>query len=73
MYFENSIVWASRSTTQRSAAAARSALARAVLAAFATDDLREELERRERAENEANDREVQAELLADLRADAGQP
>ena len=59
--------------TAKAAAAARSALARQVLAAFATEDLREELERRERADGETHEREVEVELLADLRADAGQP
>lgn len=59
--------------TAKAAAAARAALARQVLAAFATEDLRLELDRRERADDEAHDREVQAELLADLRQDAGQP
>lgn len=57
----------------KAAAGARAALARQVLAAFATEDLRLELERRDRAEDDAQDREVEAEVLADLRQDAGQP
>lgn len=59
--------------TAKAAAAARAALARQVLAAFATEDLRLELERRERGADEAQDCEVEAEVLADLRQDAGQP
>ncbi len=57
----------------QAAAYARAALVKQVLAVFSTEELRAELERRDRGDHEQIRRETEAELLADLRADAGQP
>ena len=55
------------------AAAARVSLARQVLAVFSTEDLRDELDRRDRAEHDALDREGRDDAIADLKADWGVP
>lgn len=55
----------------QAAVAGRSALVRQMLALFSVDELRAELESRERAEHHEIDREAKAELIADLKADLG--
>lgn len=55
----------------QAAVAGRAALARQVLAVFSTEELRAELERRDRAEHEALDREGRGDAAADLKADLG--
>lgn len=57
----------------QAAASARTALAKQVLRAFSTEELRAELERREDTEHEQFQRETEAELLGELRAEQGQP
>lgn len=57
----------------KAAAAGRAALARQVLAVFSTEDLRDELERRDRLEHDQLDQEGRDDAAADLRADLGIP
>lgn len=55
----------------QAAVVGRAALARQVLSAFSVEELRAELERRERAEHDELDREGRDDAAADLKADLG--
>lgn len=57
----------------QAAVVGRQSLANQVLALFSTEELRSELERRERAEHDEMQREAEDDLAADLKADRGQP
>lgn len=55
----------------QSSAVGRQGLVRQILAAFSTEELRCELERRDRAEHDELDREGKADAAADLKANLG--
>lgn len=57
----------------QAAAHGRSALAKQVLDIFSTEELRDELERRDRADHDQLDQEGRDDAAADLRADLGVP
>lgn len=67
---ERSSGFSSNLETQ-AAATGRAGLTRQILGLFSTEELRSELERRERAEHDEFDRDGKADAAADLKADLG--